>query len=174
MSISPTTAFPPVITHGDWMAAAAEEYRRIDDLLAELIEADWARPTDCDEWDVHDVVAHLVGAAESNANMRELFRQWRVGRRMRPGAPSVDGMNEVQVRERTGASRRSCATDSRTRDAAACGRALACPPSPAPSGCPSGLRRAPAPSAISWTASTRATRGCTASTSPGRWIARCR
>jgi uncharacterized protein (TIGR03083 family) len=104
MSISPTTAFPPVITHGDWMAAAAEEYRRLDDVLAELTEEDWARPTDCDEWDVHDVVAHLVGAAESNASMRELFRQWRVGRRMRPGAPSVDGMNEVQVRERTGAS----------------------------------------------------------------------
>lgn len=86
--------------HADWMAAAAEEYRRLDALLAELDEADWSRPTDCSEWDVRQVVAHLVGAAESNARVREMLRQARLGKKARPGEPGVDGMNAVQVAER--------------------------------------------------------------------------
>jgi uncharacterized protein (TIGR03083 family) len=88
--------------HADWMAAAAEEYRRLDALLAGLDDADWSRPTDCSEWDVRQVVAHLVGAAESNARVRELVRQARLGRKARPGEPGVDGMNAVQVAERDG------------------------------------------------------------------------
>jgi uncharacterized protein (TIGR03083 family) len=88
--------------HRDWMAAAEEEYRRLGDLLAGLGEEDWDRPTDCAGWTVHDVVAHLVGAAESTARVRELLRQARLGRRAAPGAPGVDGMNAVQVGERRG------------------------------------------------------------------------
>ena len=89
--------------HADWMAAAAEEYRRLGLLLAGLSDEDWRRPTDCTEWDVHDMVAHLVGAAESTASFRELLRQARMGRRLRPGEPGVDGMNAVQVRDRVAA-----------------------------------------------------------------------
>lgn len=88
--------------HADWMAAAAEEYRRLDALLGELDDADWSRPTDCPEWDVRQVVAHLVGAAESNARLREMLRQARLGKKARPGEPDVDGMNAVQVAEREG------------------------------------------------------------------------
>jgi uncharacterized protein (TIGR03083 family) len=87
--------------HLDWMAAAEEEYRRLGALMAGLADDDdWQRPTDCAGWTVHDVVAHLVGAAESNARVRELLRQMRLGRRLLPGAPDVDGMNAVQVEER--------------------------------------------------------------------------
>jgi uncharacterized protein (TIGR03083 family) len=86
--------------HRDWMAAATEEYRRLAELLADLSDEQWRRPTDCAGWDVHDLVAHLVGAAESTASIRELCRQQKLGRRLRPGAPDVDGMNDVQVRER--------------------------------------------------------------------------
>ncbi|GAA3176628.1 hypothetical protein GCM10010531_32870 [Blastococcus jejuensis] len=89
--------------HRDWMAAAEEEYRRLGALLAELDAADWARPTDCSEWDVREVVAHLVGAAESTASVRELRRQQKLGRALRPGEADVDGMNAVQVRERADA-----------------------------------------------------------------------
>ena len=86
--------------HGDWMAAATEEYRRLDELLRSLAPADWAAPTDCSEWDVRAVVAHLVGAAEGNARIRETARQARLGRKARPGQPLVDGINAVQVAER--------------------------------------------------------------------------
>lgn len=86
--------------HGDWMTLATEEYRRLDALLAELSEEDWTRTTDCDEWTVQQMVAHLVGAADAGASMRELVHQARLGRTARPGEPGVDGMNAVQVRER--------------------------------------------------------------------------
>ena len=86
--------------HRDWTAAAEEEYRRLDALLADLDDTDWVRPTDCTNWDVRQIVAHLVGGAESTARVRELVRQsWR-GRRLRDGGPLVDGMNALQVRER--------------------------------------------------------------------------
>lgn len=98
----PTTALgtEPAMHHRDWMAAAEEEYRRLDELLAELTDDEWARPTDCTEWNVREMVAHLVGAAESTASVRELRRQQKLGRTMRPGEPEVDGMNAVQVRDR--------------------------------------------------------------------------
>ena len=89
--------------HGDWMTAATEEYRRLDALLAELRDEEWATPTDCDEWDVRQLVAHLVGAAEAGAGIRALVHQARLGRRLRPGQPGVDGMNAVQVQERADA-----------------------------------------------------------------------
>ena len=86
--------------HGDWMAASQEEYRRIAGLLADLSEEDWRRPTDCAEWDVRALVAHLIGNAEMSANLREMRRQQKLGRRLRPGGPDIDGMTAVQVQER--------------------------------------------------------------------------
>jgi uncharacterized protein (TIGR03083 family) len=89
--------------HSDWMTAATEEYRRLGVLLAELSAEEWRRPTDCPEWTVQQMVAHLVGAAEAGASVRELVHQARLGRRLRPGEPGVDGMNAVQVQERADA-----------------------------------------------------------------------
>jgi uncharacterized protein (TIGR03083 family) len=91
------------LRHRDWMTLAAEEYRRLDALLAELGDEDWTRPTDCDEWNVRAMVAHLVGAAKAGSSIRELLHQARGGRRLRPGEPGVDGMNAVQVQERADA-----------------------------------------------------------------------
>ena len=95
-----TTAGGSGMRHRDWMAAAEEEYRRLDHLLAGLDADDWRRPTDCADWDVRQVVAHLVGAAEFTASVRELLRQTWSGRRLRAGGPLVDGINAAQVRER--------------------------------------------------------------------------
>ncbi len=88
------------MTYADWMAAAQEEYRRLDVLLRSLPEEEWGRPTDCTEWDVRAMVAHLAGAGASNASVRELVRQaWRARQVARTG-DFVDKINEVQVRER--------------------------------------------------------------------------
>jgi uncharacterized protein (TIGR03083 family) len=86
--------------HRDWMAASAEEYRRLAQLVSGLSDEDWRRPTDCTEWDVRDLVAHVVGNAEGSASIRELRRQQKLGRRLRPGGPDIDGMTAVQVQER--------------------------------------------------------------------------
>lgn len=88
------------MTYGDWMAAAEDEYRRLDRLLRSLSDEDWSRRTDCTEWDVRAMVAHLVGAAASNASVRELVRQARAARRVDRDGDFVDKVNEVQVRER--------------------------------------------------------------------------
>ncbi len=88
--------------HDDWMQAADEEYRRLLALLGDLDTAAWYAPTDCTGWDVRAMVAHLAGGAQWAARLRELARQARRGRRLLPEADLVDGMNEVQVRERAG------------------------------------------------------------------------
>lgn len=85
------------LTHAQWMSTADREYQRLHDLLVCLTLDDWLVPTECDEWAVREVLAHLVGAAESTASIRELRRLQKLGRRFRPG---VNGMNDVQVLER--------------------------------------------------------------------------
>lgn len=101
-----TTTMPKVATlrHDDWMRAAEEEYGRLLAQLGTLSHDDWRRPTDCIEWDVRQMVAHLVGAAEGNASIREGIRQFRLGRRRKqPGQDDVDGINAVQIEERADA-----------------------------------------------------------------------
>lgn len=95
-----TTSTSTAMTYADWMAAAEEEYRRLDVLLRSLSEEEWSRPTDCPEWDVRAMASHLAGAAASNASVRELLRQSWHARRLGRSGDFVDNVNEVQVRER--------------------------------------------------------------------------
>lgn len=97
--------------HDAWMAVAEEEYRRLLDLLEQLGDPDWVRPTACAEWNVREVVSHLIGAAEASASLREMLRQAWAGRKRRPRALAVDAMNDVQVHERSGLSSGQLCTD---------------------------------------------------------------
>jgi uncharacterized protein (TIGR03083 family) len=90
------------LDHETWMALATEEYRRLLVLLRDLPAEDWSRPTACEGWDVADLVAHLCGAAESTARLREAARQAIVGVRRHRAGMLVDSMNAVQVAERRG------------------------------------------------------------------------
>ena len=89
-----------MLEYDDWMELATVEYRRLDAVLRSLDADAWTAPTDCDAWDVRAMVAHLVGAAAAMASVRELARQAALGQRARRGRDLVDGMNDVQVRER--------------------------------------------------------------------------
>jgi uncharacterized protein (TIGR03083 family) len=122
--------------HRDWMTAATEEYRRLGALLEELSDDEWRMPTDCPEWSVQQMVAHLVGAAEAGASVRELVHQARLGRRLRPGEPGVDGMNAVQVQERADAAPASLRADLASAGARGVRRR---------SGLPAALRALPVP-----------------------------
>jgi len=93
-------ASPRSLSYDAWMTIAEEEYRRIDRLLADLDEAAWTAPTDCTEWDVRAMVAHLAGGEEAAASVRETLRQAWAGRSL--SGLLVDRMNAVQVRERAG------------------------------------------------------------------------
>ncbi len=96
-----TTTTYDEIRYDEWLDLAAEEYRLLTDLLSTFAPQDWRRPTDCSEWDVHAMVAHLVGGALSAGSPRETVRQLLVGRRLRDHGMVVDKINAAQVHERT-------------------------------------------------------------------------
>jgi uncharacterized protein (TIGR03083 family) len=105
--VNPTTRTTDVadiapIERGDDAARlAAATYRRLFALLDRLAPGDWSRPTDCEGWDVDDVVAHLLGAAEGHASLREFARQGLHGLRHAGefGGSALDAMNDGQVRD---------------------------------------------------------------------------
>ncbi len=92
------------IDHREAMAITEVEFDRMVACLRALEPSDWARRTDCEAWDVRAVALHLLGAAESNASMRESVHQIRKGKRLfkeMGGHHWVDGVNEIQIRERS-------------------------------------------------------------------------
>ena len=89
-----------MIDHRGWMELASEEYRRIDRVLAALTPEQWLAPTDCTDWQVRDIVAHLIGAAEASASVREQLRQQRIGGKERGTRLRIDAVNDLQIRER--------------------------------------------------------------------------
>lgn len=90
----------PALSRAEASSLATMEYARFLDLVTVLEPADWARPTDCPSWDVQAMVAHVLGAMEGNASLREFIHQARAGKRRSHGRPLVDGINDVQVAER--------------------------------------------------------------------------
>ena len=119
----PVESIPPV-GRAEADRLARTEYRRFLDLLRGLAPEDWDRPTDCHLWTVKDVAAHIVGETEAFASIREFAHQWRRGpavRRQIAAPQLIDGVNEVQVRERRHLSGRQLAdrlaacTDKATR-----------------------------------------------------------
>lgn len=88
----------PQLTRGLAMRLAATEYDRFHDQLRSLAEADWSRPTDCPDWDVRRLAAHVLGMAEMAASIRESLRQTRAARRR--GGVFLHALTAVQVEER--------------------------------------------------------------------------
>jgi len=86
------------------MRLAATEYQRLLDTLRALPPDDWARPTECTDWDVRAMAAHALGMVEMAASLREQSRQLKAARRR--GGLFIDALTAVQVEERAGLSRR--------------------------------------------------------------------
>jgi SAM-dependent methyltransferase len=95
----------PPIRHEEAMGLAAAEYDRFGALLRGLAPGDWDTPTVCDQWDVRAVAAHVLGAAEACASVRENIHQMRLGHQVQRQlglGHIVHGANEIQVRDRAG------------------------------------------------------------------------
>lgn len=88
----------PAITHREAARLAATEYERFLAQLRSLDPTDWSRPTECPEWDVRSMVAHVLGTAEAHASMRENAHQMREARKSE--RPLVDALGVVQIAER--------------------------------------------------------------------------
>ncbi len=97
--MKPRTA---ALDHATADRLAATEYRRCLDLLRTLAPQDWGTITDCPEWDVRQLAAHLLGMVEMAASMREMMRTQRLADRaaVRSGRASVDELTKLQVAER--------------------------------------------------------------------------
>jgi uncharacterized protein (TIGR03083 family) len=91
------------ITRPEAKVLAAEEFRRFADLVASLTSEEWDAPTDCTGWDVHKMVLHVLGSGDAQASFRVFVHQLRRGMPLNKVIDShhwVDGMNELQIRER--------------------------------------------------------------------------
>ena len=91
------------ISHREGMALAETEYKRFSDTLHQLQPGDWSKQTVCTDWNVKQLVAHVLGFADSNASFRVFLSGMRRGKK-RAAEKRYDhfvhGMNEVQVEER--------------------------------------------------------------------------
>jgi uncharacterized protein (TIGR03083 family) len=82
---------------------AEEEFVRFADLVASLTPDEWTRPTDCTAWDVRKVALHVLGSGHAQASFPTFVHQLRRGVPINKQIDShhwVDGMNELQIRER--------------------------------------------------------------------------
>lgn len=101
MATRPVEAITPITRRTDAREVALAAYDRLLTLLGSLPDEAWETPTECEPWDVSAMVGHLIGAARSNASLRELARQQRIGMRRAAGhdGNALDAVNDLQVRE---------------------------------------------------------------------------
>jgi uncharacterized protein (TIGR03083 family) len=91
------------IDHDEAMQITEVEFDRMVQAAGDLHPDDWACPTVNTGWDVRALMLHMLGTAESNASVRETAHQLRHGKRLFKqigGHHWVDGVNEIQIRER--------------------------------------------------------------------------
>jgi uncharacterized protein (TIGR03083 family) len=91
----------PAIERPIAMRLAQIEYERVADAVDALRPEDWTRPTDCTEWDVRQLIAHIAGQANLFSTPFELARQMRAANaRQQPGQAEIDALTAFQVEER--------------------------------------------------------------------------
>ncbi len=91
------------ITRPEAQVLAGEEFTRFADLAASLAPDEWAMSTDCTGWDVRKMALHVLGSGDAQASPREFIHQFRRGIPLNKEIDShhwVDGLNELQIRER--------------------------------------------------------------------------
>jgi uncharacterized protein (TIGR03083 family) len=80
------------------MRLAGEEYQRLLRVLRSLTAPEWEQPTTCTDWNVRQMVGHVLGAAELAASPLEQRRQLRAAHAR--GGVLIDALTAVQVSER--------------------------------------------------------------------------
>ena len=93
------------ITRDEARVLAAAEFERFAALAASLTPDEWATDTACVGWDVRKMVLHVLGSADAQASPLVFLHQLRRGLPLNKEIDShhwVDGLNELQIRERSG------------------------------------------------------------------------
>jgi uncharacterized protein (TIGR03083 family) len=103
MSTTRTNGSAP-IDRKEARALASAEFERFAALTASLTPQEWATDTDCAGWDVRKMVLHVLGSADAQASPLVFLHQLRRGLPLNKQIDShhwVDGLNELQIRERS-------------------------------------------------------------------------
>ncbi len=87
----------PPITPGQVAEVGTAELEASIALLEGLDERDWARPTDCAGWTVHDLTAHLAGQYQGLAKLGLYLRRHRRAHRRYPALSRLDAGNRQQI-----------------------------------------------------------------------------
>jgi uncharacterized protein (TIGR03083 family) len=90
----------PKLERREAAVLAAAENERFVDLVRGLTADSWTKPTDCAAWDVRAMASHVLGAMDANSSFPQFIHQLRAGKKAAGDRPDIDGMTEVQVRER--------------------------------------------------------------------------
>src|SRR6266545_58636 len=96
----------PPITLDRVAEVATAELEAFIALLADLDDRDWARPTDCAGWTVHDLTAHLVGQYQGLAKLSVFLRRHRRAHRRYPALSRLDADNRQHIDDLGGRSGR--------------------------------------------------------------------
>lgn len=91
------------IDRGEARVLASAEFERFAALAASLTPEEWATDTDCVGWDVRAMTLHVLGSADSQTSPLIFLHQLRHGLPLNKEVDShhwVDGLNELQIRER--------------------------------------------------------------------------
>lgn len=111
-----TAAFPNANTHTGIQQAeaitpidrheakqiATFELQQILNLLDQIEGDDWTQPTECTEWNVQDMTAHLAGGCAGWANWRDFRRQIIINPHMRKMDVMIDAINRRELEDRAG------------------------------------------------------------------------
>src|SRR5215469_12761818 len=87
----------PPITPDRVAQVATAELEACLALLHDLDDSDWAAPTDCAGWTVHDLTAHLTGQYQGLAKPGVYLRRHRRAHRRYPNLSRLDADNRQQI-----------------------------------------------------------------------------
>jgi uncharacterized protein (TIGR03083 family) len=100
ITATPVKAIPP-LDHDEAMGLAEAEITRVLALVDDLRADEWQRLTDCTGWTVRDMLGHLLGMMELQADPEERGRQIKTAAELthRSGELRLTEMTALQVRE---------------------------------------------------------------------------
>jgi uncharacterized protein (TIGR03083 family) len=95
----------PPVAHAEAGKLSRTEFERVLALLESLAGNDWQQQTYCTEWTVREMVAHLAGSMTGSTSLTEFIRQNVRNPYIKGAKNPVDGINRLQVEERTSKTR---------------------------------------------------------------------
>ncbi|MCZ2403051.1 maleylpyruvate isomerase family mycothiol-dependent enzyme [Paenarthrobacter sp. Z7-10] len=100
-----TAPWTPAMERTAAMRLAGEEYRRVASAVGALEKNQWVLATDCADWTVRELVAHIAGMAAMVCTPWESSRQVKAASRMvdASGGLFIDALTGLQVSERSAA-----------------------------------------------------------------------